>query len=213
MPTECASLVRDIDPTGTPKRIADAAVALFIDRGFQATSVEDIVRAAGLTKPTFYYHFESKLGLLHDLLDSSLHRIEVALHAEDRPEHPPPDRIRNLVRAYALEVCDRPQLWTIYFSERKIIDPEVMDGWRRRERGMVAVVERTIAEGIESGDFEAVDPLVFAMGVMGSAGWLHHWFRKDGRLPAEALADQIAAAAYHGLALRGESTTTQTHTK
>jgi AcrR family transcriptional regulator len=193
-------LIPDVETGSTPDRIARAAVGLFVERGFQATSVDDIAAAAGLTKPTFYYHFPSKLGLLHALLDASLTRIEQALHAANRPELAPPVRLRNLLRAYALEVSDRPELWTIYFSERKVIDPGVMDGWRERERKMVSVVERTIGEGIDAGVFHAGDPFVLAMGAMGPAGWLHHWFRRDGAVSADEVADTIAGMVCEGLA-------------
>lgn len=53
----------------TKKRIADAARALFVQKGYKATSIEDIVAATGSSKGNIYYHFKSKEGLFLTLLE------------------------------------------------------------------------------------------------------------------------------------------------
>jgi AcrR family transcriptional regulator len=62
------------------RHIARAAARLFASRGYDATSVREIVEAAGVTKPTLYYHFGSKEGLAQALLtrplSAMLERIE-----------------------------------------------------------------------------------------------------------------------------------------
>src|SRR5579863_2505476 len=50
------------------RHIARVAARLFADRGYDATSVREIVEAAGVAKPTLYYHFQSKEGLASALL-------------------------------------------------------------------------------------------------------------------------------------------------
>lgn len=53
----------------TKKKVADAARALFVQKGYKATSIEDIVNATGSSKGNIYYHFKSKEGLFLYLLD------------------------------------------------------------------------------------------------------------------------------------------------
>ncbi|MCM3080685.1 TetR/AcrR family transcriptional regulator [Brevibacillus invocatus] len=53
----------------TKKRIVDAARALFVQKGYKATSIEDIVAATGSSKGNIYYHFKSKEGLFLTLLE------------------------------------------------------------------------------------------------------------------------------------------------
>lgn len=50
--------------------LLQCAKELFYAKGYDAVSVQEIVDRAGLTKPTLYYYFESKLGLLRTLLDT-----------------------------------------------------------------------------------------------------------------------------------------------
>lgn len=53
----------------TKKRVAEAARTLFVQKGYKATSIEDIVAATGSSKGNIYYHFKSKEGLFLHLID------------------------------------------------------------------------------------------------------------------------------------------------
>lgn len=64
---------------GAATHIARVAARLFATRGYDATSVREIVEAAGVTKPTLYYHFGSKEGLAQALLNRPLERTIAAL--------------------------------------------------------------------------------------------------------------------------------------
>ena len=61
---------------GAKARILEAAISLFAEHGYSATSVREIVAAAGVTKPVLYYYFGSKEGLFESILDQAdeLHR-------------------------------------------------------------------------------------------------------------------------------------------
>lgn len=71
------------------KHIAKVAARLFADRGYEATSVREIVGAAGVAKPTLYYHFGSKEGLARSLiadpLDDLVERLRRAVEEEPEP--------------------------------------------------------------------------------------------------------------------------------
>ena len=89
---EHKSRQKENDPRGT---LFQAGVDLFSEKGYEATSVREIVDRAGVTKPVLYYYFGSKEGLLHSILDhaSSMHKeaLERALdfdgHIMERLEH------------------------------------------------------------------------------------------------------------------------------
>ena len=63
------------------RHIAKAAARLFASRGYDATSVREIVEAAGVTKPTLYYHYGSKEGLAQALVIDPLTRLREAIGA------------------------------------------------------------------------------------------------------------------------------------
>ena len=65
----------------TRSKILEAAIKLFSTRGFNAASVDDICKEAGISKGAFYHHFESKQALFLALLDGWLETIDTAIEA------------------------------------------------------------------------------------------------------------------------------------
>jgi AcrR family transcriptional regulator len=75
---------------GTRERLLGEALKLFASRGYDAVGVQEVVAAAGVTKPSLYHHFGSKQGLLEALLESHFaelfERLEPAMqYAGDLP--------------------------------------------------------------------------------------------------------------------------------
>src|SRR5213594_4860301 len=55
--------------SGARQTVLESAIAEFARKGYAATSIQDILRATGLSKPTLYYYFQSKAGLFRAILD------------------------------------------------------------------------------------------------------------------------------------------------
>jgi AcrR family transcriptional regulator len=67
---------------GTAERIAHRAASLFADKGFAGTSIREVAAAAGVTKPTVYYYFGSKDGLIRHIIDGAMRQfIQACSHA------------------------------------------------------------------------------------------------------------------------------------
>src|SRR5438876_11682021 len=70
-------------PLDAREAVLDSAVKVFARRGYAGTSVQDILQATGLSKPTVYYYFESKAGLFRAILafayDESFRLMQTAV--------------------------------------------------------------------------------------------------------------------------------------
>jgi AcrR family transcriptional regulator len=65
-------MTREVKPNPVARHIARVAAQLFASRGYEATSVREIVEKAGVAKPTLYYYYRSKEGLARSLVDVPL---------------------------------------------------------------------------------------------------------------------------------------------
>lgn len=70
---------QELRGTDTRARILEASAKLFVERGFEATSVRDIAAAIGISNPSLYHHFSSKGALLEQLLAEPLARLQQAM--------------------------------------------------------------------------------------------------------------------------------------
>lgn len=107
-------------------RIEEAASRLFAERGFVHTTVDDIVRAAGVSKPALYRSFESKQHLHRALLEQHRDRLAtVALAALGSTPGSPVDRLEAMIDAWFAHVEAHPFAWRMLFRDTTA-DPETI---------------------------------------------------------------------------------------
>src|SRR5215813_4202218 len=85
--------MRKTDPRviRTRQMLRDALIATILDKGYDATSIQDITDRAGLRRATFYLHYKDKdellLHMLRDTLDELMHQMEAQSPAAFTPEN------------------------------------------------------------------------------------------------------------------------------
>jgi TetR/AcrR family transcriptional regulator len=142
------------------RHIARAAARLFASQGYDATSVREIVAAAGVTKPTLYYHFGSKAGLAHALLNAPLSRLTADLRGVLETEPDPVEALRKMIALkfeFGLDDPDRMRfihaLFFGPFGSRLVA--ELMPYFDELDRVFLAVSQRLAEAGIIAEGFDA----------------------------------------------------------
>jgi len=140
-------------------RIRAEAIALFCSKGYVATSVSDIVRAAGVTKPVMYYYFGSKAGLFDTLLGEAFQALQRL--TQEALEHPGGLRARLLdLIERNFDFCNQhPEqlrfiLYALFAPERGI--PEVR--FPEFHRFNAGIFVRILEEAQEQGELGPVSP-------------------------------------------------------
>jgi AcrR family transcriptional regulator len=106
----------EVGSSDSARHIARTAARLFALRGFEATSVREIVEAAGVTKPTLYYHFGSKDGLAQALLHRPLTGLVETLHALAVAEGDPVERLAGIIEAHFAFCREEPDRARFYYA-------------------------------------------------------------------------------------------------
>ena len=115
------------------------ARGIFAERGYQATTMDDVARAAGFTKPILYQYFDSKAALYReivaDLADRLLARLSAAVATSENPRA----RLELALRAYFVTVVEETDAFRILFIHHH--DGDTVRELRRLERGLVSFLE------------------------------------------------------------------------
>ena len=90
------------------RHIARTAARLFAERGYDATSVREIVEAAGVAKPTMYYYFRSKEGLAQALLTVPLANLVTELRRIVKTVDAPVQCLEQVIEAQYAFCRDDP---------------------------------------------------------------------------------------------------------
>lgn len=184
-------------PAQGPGSLLEIAVAEFNTRGYDATSMEDLSRAAGITKSSFYHHFSGKEALLRAALERAIEVLFAVLDAPGAVDGPPTERLRHIVRGQVgALVSDLPYV-TLLLRVRGNTETE---RWAlERRRAYDARVAAIVRAAVDQGELRPeVDPALAARLLSGLVNSVTEWYR-PGRPGAAGIADEVARAAFAGI--------------
>jgi AcrR family transcriptional regulator len=176
--------------------LLDVAVAVFNERGYEATSMDVLADRLGVTKSAIYHHVRSKVELLELALDRALDGLFAVLASTG--EGPAVDRLEQVVRGSVGVLVAELPFFTLLLRVRGNSPVEAHALGRRREfdRAVTELVRDCVAEGSVRPD---VDPALTSRLLFGTVNSLTEWYRPGGGLSAEALADGLVTTLFSGL--------------
>ena len=186
------------------RELLRAAVGVFSEKGIASASVDDIVRAAGVAKGTFYLYFATKDDAINAvaewMVETVADRIQAIAADDDRS---PVERLLSFgasVRQVGDEPYERDLVEVIHRPENRVLHDRI--GERALSR-LAPVVAAIIASGIERGLFRRQDPERAGTWVMACFGSLHDVVSEPGDVPLAI--DELNAFVLGGLGYHGEA--------
>jgi AcrR family transcriptional regulator len=178
--------------------LLDAAVALFNERGYEATSMDELAARLGVTKSAIYHHVPSKVELLRLALDRALDALFALTEETGATTGPAIDRLEYVVRGSVRVLAAELPFVTLLLRLRGNSEVERTALHRRREfdRVVTGLVRAAEHEGNVRAD---VDPAVISRLLFGTVNSLTEWYRPDRGLTADDLADAVVAITFAGL--------------
>ena len=174
-------------------------VEVFIERGYDATSMEDLARSTGLTKSSLYHHVSSKEELLRLAVGRGVDALLAVLDEPASTGGRAVDRLEHVVRRSVEVLVDQLPYVTLLLRVRGNTPGELWALERRREldRRMAALVEQAVAEGDLRGD---LDPRLVTRLLFGAVNSTTEWLRPGARgVGVRALADTLVALLFDGV--------------
>ena len=178
--------------------VLERSVELFIEHGFDGTSMEDLARHIGITKSAIYHHVASKDALLGLALDRALSGLEEAAFEVRAAQVSPGARLELLVRRSVTVLVERLPYVTLLLRVHGNSEIERAALARRRQIDRLAA--GLVQEAVASGELRAgTDPALTARLLFGMVNSVAEWLRPGNALTADALADVVVALALDGL--------------
>lgn len=193
--------------TGTGRRgrpghslesLLDVAVAAFNERGFEATSMDELAARLGVTKSAIYHHVPSKVELLRLALDRALDALFAVTEEPGATTGRSIDRLEHVVRGSVRVLTAELPFVTLLLRVRG--NSAVERAALARRRAFDRFVTDLVRAAEEEGDVRPdVDPAVTSRLLFGTVNSLTEWYRPTGDLSADDLADALVATTFHGL--------------
>lgn len=186
-----------------------AAASLYAERGYRATSMNDLAAHVGLSKPALYHYVSKKEEVLSRLYADVLRDNTAAVAEIEATSATAIAALRAVLVQRVAYTCANQALLTVFFHEEAGLPPDelerVLAERRAYDEAVLAIVERAVAEGSLT---LTLPPRLYVNTVLGAANWVYKWFDSDGRLPPDELGEVIAEVllgpAANGTIPRGE---------
>jgi AcrR family transcriptional regulator len=174
------------------------AVGVFIERGYDGTSMEDLARAAGITKSSIYHHVEGKEALLRMACHRALDALFAVMDEPKAREGRALDRLEHVVRRTVEILAEELPYVTLLLRVRGNTETEQWALERRRE--FDRSVAKLVAEACDEGDLRpGLDPALTTRLLFGMINSIVEWYQPGRGVTAEQLADGVVDLAICGL--------------
>lgn len=185
--------------TGREDQLLQQALSLFSNGGYRETSLQEIADKLGITRPLFYYYFQSKDDLLWRLIGHVGDTLLEAAKPIAGSDAPPAERLLLLLQTHVVTLLENRDTFRIYFAERRLLEGKRHRALKRGEDEYFGLIAQVIGEGQRAGEFRKDNRRVLAHLATGQLNSLLSWFEPGGMMSAEDLGRLAAAVAVQGL--------------
>ena len=190
----------------TREAILIAAAQIFGQKGFHATSMQDIAEAVNLQKASLYHHVSSKQEILVDVLDQALDLLIERMQAVMAQPLAPDEMLRQAVSIYLSTLFEHRDLAAVLLLEHRNLAPELHARHVPRRDRFEQLWRDLIQRGLDGGVFCCTDPAMTARVLLGAMHWTITWYRPSGVFASAEIAAQFSNLFLSGLLDRPQST-------
>jgi len=188
-----------MDKAARRQQILERARDVFAKRGYHAAKVDDIIKAAGIARGTFYLYFEDKRAIFEEIVDRVLARVGMAIARVD-VEKPVAPQIKENIRRVVQALLDDRATTRILLSDARGVDP----AFDRKVQSFTEEVHTLLEESLKDGqerkivrEGDARIQAVFAMGALREI--LYQVVVRGWSTPEDKIVDALYDFLEHGL--------------
>ena len=190
-----------------PDRLAEiyrAAAQIICEKGYDATSMNDIAEAVGITKSGLYHHVSGKRNLLFNIMSFGMDSLEEEVIIPAQTADDAEQRIRSIIRNHVHLITSRStsqgnspvtilvdEVAGLTLAQRRKID--------QRKRAYVNLIRDALSKLKEEGKLRDLDVTAATFSLLGMILWLSRWYKPQGRLNPDELSDEVTKIALSGL--------------
>lgn len=168
------------------------AVSAFNQKGFHATTLDDIAATLGVTKAALYYYFPNKHALLYECFSEALRVAFMALKSAREKGKTGLEKLHLTIQGYLTVALGELSQCVILTEEHALLPEHRAVIFKQRDEFEGALRE-FVREGIKDGSVIPCDPRLAIFAIYGSVNWVPKWFSHKGEWKAEQLAAAIAS--------------------
>jgi AcrR family transcriptional regulator len=168
-------------------------------KGYEATSMNDIANAVGLTKAGLYHYIEGKEDLLFQIMSYGMEMIDQDVMVPAKLVPDATERLQTIISRHAKRVIDVGGAVSILLDEMYALTPAHRRVIKGRKRAYFELIRETLEQLSAESKLRDLSPTVATFCLFGMLSWVARWYRKDGKLSAEQVLSDLLEAALNSV--------------
>jgi len=185
------------------QEILRTAARLFQQRGYDATSMNDVAAALKLSKGGLYHHFQSKDEILFEIMNHAMEITQERVLNPVRAISDPEERLRALIRLHIEVVLSpRDREITVMLHENHPLPPALRKRINARKKDYIHFLESLMTEVQNKAQHQTrgkVSSRAAAFALLGMINWIYQWYKPEGELQARNLIPQFTDLIFGGI--------------
>lgn len=178
--------------------VLSTAAQLFNEKGFHATSLDDIAARLHVTKPTLYYYVKNKDEILIECVRRGLEMMLGGIETSRQAGGSAIEQLMTCMRTYTRIVTMDFGMCVIRIADDEL-PPASRKELRRLKSGIDMEFRRLVEAGVAEGSIPPCDSKMTAFLIAGALSWIGRWYQPGGQYDPEQVADQFVATLFNGV--------------
>jgi len=185
--------------TERKKEILELARSLFREKGYTSTSIRDIAAAAQVEPASLYSHFKGKEELLDAICFDMADRFLLAIKEVNDIYFDAVQRLAMAVKNHIGILTSYPDAAMVFQHDWRFLNDERKADFIALRDQYEEGIRDIIRGGIDEGSFNEVDVKFSTLTILSSLNWVVEWYREDGRLSPDEIAENLTKFILTGL--------------
>ena len=182
------------------QKLLQVSAQLFNEKGYQATTMQEIADNLGMKKGSIYYYIKTKEDLLYELGFATLHMLLDSGEKVRRLTVEPDEKLRRFIHNHMNLLCKHLDLFTVSLRElNKINVPTYWNEIVNLRKKYEIMTRDIIQDGQKAGLFRDYDYRIVVNGILGMMNWIIRWYSPQGEKSPDDIAEVWTEMILHGL--------------
>lgn len=187
------------------QRLLKIAARMLSVKGYDKTSLADIAKAMGLTKPGIYYYVESKEQLLFLILDAYMDKLIQGIKKIKNEVSNPKDFLYKAIMFQIGIYKSDPYVSKLIIHDENCLSGKFFKIIKEKQREYISYWKDAIIELSKLYNLHLDFPSVYTHILVGMCNWIYQWYDVKGPVKPEILADKIFRLYFHGIMAEREA--------
>jgi AcrR family transcriptional regulator len=184
------------------ENIIEAAVPIFMEKGYLGTSMREIATSLGVKAASLYYHIKSKEELLEKIYDLLINELLVrSKKIVDHKDISAKKKFELFLTDLLKVMTELRPYATVFFRDHHFLSPYFSRQIKEKRKIYQKIFQEILKEGIKGGEFKNVDVTIASLGIFGMFMWAHMWTNANEELQVEEIAKIFSDILFRGICL------------